>query len=197
MTLVVNSINYILIFVQCDPPRALWDHRVTGKCWDPRIQEDFALFVAGIELVSWNPSPLADAFLSRKYSSRCRARLAPCDNLLKPQYGAQEESESMCSARSRTVVRFQYSEAFDRLLSGCSAAITGIIKTSYPHELTARSDLTCRSKKLTYEKMLTLSQGKPTILWCGLEPKPSLSLSMEVYHLWSHFGNITSWIGIL
>jgi len=82
LTLISNSINCILTLVQCDPPKALWDHSVKGKCWNPQIQEDFALFVAGIKPITQGPSPLADAFLSRKYNSRCRACPAPCYNLL-------------------------------------------------------------------------------------------------------------------
>ena len=44
LTLIVNSINCIITFAQCDPPRALWDHGVTARCWDPRVQAKFAMF---------------------------------------------------------------------------------------------------------------------------------------------------------
>ena len=46
LTVVVNSIDCILTFAQCSPPRALWDHSIEANCWDPRVQEDFALFQA-------------------------------------------------------------------------------------------------------------------------------------------------------
>lgn len=43
-TLIVNSINCIITFAQCDPPRALWEHGVTAHCWNPQVQEGFAIF---------------------------------------------------------------------------------------------------------------------------------------------------------
>lgn len=40
-TMVVAS---ILTFVQCDPPRALWEPVPGAKCWDPSIQAGYATF---------------------------------------------------------------------------------------------------------------------------------------------------------
>jgi hypothetical protein len=45
---IFNVLACILTFVQCDPPRALWEPQLiaTGqaKCWDSRIQSDYAIF---------------------------------------------------------------------------------------------------------------------------------------------------------
>lgn len=46
----ISAVASILPFVQCDPPRALWEFGVKGaKCWDPRVQNNYAIFSAG-----WN-----------------------------------------------------------------------------------------------------------------------------------------------
>lgn len=46
-TFLTSAIASILTFVQCDPPRALWEFGVKGaKCWDPRVQSDYAIFSA-------------------------------------------------------------------------------------------------------------------------------------------------------
>lgn len=41
ITMVVAS---ILTFVQCDPPRALWEPVPGAKCWDPSIKAGYATF---------------------------------------------------------------------------------------------------------------------------------------------------------
>ncbi|ERF71197.1 hypothetical protein EPUS_06026 [Endocarpon pusillum Z07020] len=46
LTLVLNSVNIVLTFVQCDPSRALWQKDIKAKCWDPKVQADFAFFVS-------------------------------------------------------------------------------------------------------------------------------------------------------
>jgi hypothetical protein len=43
----INLIGCILSFVQCDPPRLLWDATAEGSCWDPSVQADYALFSGG------------------------------------------------------------------------------------------------------------------------------------------------------
>lgn len=46
-TFVICAIASILTFVQCDPPRVLWEFGVKrAKCWDPRVQSDYAIFSA-------------------------------------------------------------------------------------------------------------------------------------------------------
>lgn len=49
LTFLLNSVNIILTFVQCDPPRALWHKDIKAKCWNPKVQGDFAFFVSGKE----------------------------------------------------------------------------------------------------------------------------------------------------
>ena len=44
---IVNSLGCIFIFVQCDPPRALWTPSLPGHCWNPDVQEHFTFFLAG------------------------------------------------------------------------------------------------------------------------------------------------------
>ena len=57
LTFVTNSINCILTFAQCSPPRALWDHSIEARCWNPNVQLGFAMFQSGkmlrVKLVVW------------------------------------------------------------------------------------------------------------------------------------------------
>lgn len=51
---IIVSLNTIMLlcgifqFVQCSPTEKLWNLDVSGACWDPRIQINFAIF-AGCE----------------------------------------------------------------------------------------------------------------------------------------------------
>lgn len=45
MTL-ISILNAIFTYVQCIPPKALWDHRIRGKCWNPLTQANFSIFQA-------------------------------------------------------------------------------------------------------------------------------------------------------
>ncbi|KAL8650283.1 MAG: hypothetical protein Q9210_003916 [Variospora velana] len=38
------TLAVIFTFAQCRPSRALWDHTVKGKCWNPESQSGFSLF---------------------------------------------------------------------------------------------------------------------------------------------------------
>lgn len=48
--ILLDSLQCILTFVQCNPPSALWMPELItsgqAKCWDPNIQERFGLFVS-------------------------------------------------------------------------------------------------------------------------------------------------------
>lgn len=46
-SLIGCGIDSILSFVQCKPVGRLWDSRIDGHCWNPRVQADFALVLAG------------------------------------------------------------------------------------------------------------------------------------------------------
>lgn len=41
---IVSILGCILTFVQCDPPRALWEEVSNATCWDPAIDLDWATF---------------------------------------------------------------------------------------------------------------------------------------------------------
>ncbi|KAI9694273.1 MAG: hypothetical protein M1820_009076 [Bogoriella megaspora] len=50
MTFIFTVIAITSTFAQCSPPRALWEHDIPGaKCWDPRVNTDISIFLAG-----WN-----------------------------------------------------------------------------------------------------------------------------------------------
>jgi hypothetical protein len=49
--LLFSGIDCILTFVQCNPPRALWTPDIPHKCWDSKIQSDYAIFVACMDLL--------------------------------------------------------------------------------------------------------------------------------------------------
>ncbi|RAH67290.1 uncharacterized protein BO66DRAFT_422263 [Aspergillus aculeatinus CBS 121060] len=44
LTCTVCGIDYIFGFVQCTPPRAMWEPWVPHKCWDTSVQTGFSLF---------------------------------------------------------------------------------------------------------------------------------------------------------
>ncbi|KAH8742343.1 integral membrane protein [Diaporthe sp. PMI_573] len=46
---IINSLGCIFTFVQCDPPRALWNPTIKANCWDPSVQQNYNYFLA-----AWN-----------------------------------------------------------------------------------------------------------------------------------------------
>ncbi|KAF2186416.1 hypothetical protein K469DRAFT_573381 [Zopfia rhizophila CBS 207.26] len=49
---IVNSLTFIFILVQCKPIELLWDKRLTGTCWDLRVQEYFGYFQGSFNSVT-------------------------------------------------------------------------------------------------------------------------------------------------
>lgn len=49
---IINSLGCIFTFVQCDPPRALWNPTIKANCWDPSVQQNYNYFLAGESLAS-------------------------------------------------------------------------------------------------------------------------------------------------
>jgi hypothetical protein len=45
-----SVLDCIFNFVQCDPPRALWEPNIPHKCWDSRVQSGIAIFNACMSL---------------------------------------------------------------------------------------------------------------------------------------------------
>ncbi len=45
---IINALCSIFSFVQCDPPRALWEKVPGAKCWDPRSQSDYSIFTSSM-----------------------------------------------------------------------------------------------------------------------------------------------------
>lgn len=47
---ILNSIDCIITFTQCNPPKALWEPQLVAegkaKCWNPHIQADYAIFLS-------------------------------------------------------------------------------------------------------------------------------------------------------
>ncbi|KAM5470544.1 hypothetical protein MferCBS49748_002360 [Microsporum ferrugineum] len=51
----LSAVNFACIYTiygQCTPVQSLWDHRIKGKCWNPRIQRDFAFFTGAVSATS-------------------------------------------------------------------------------------------------------------------------------------------------
>jgi hypothetical protein len=46
----------IITFVQCSPPRALWDKVPGAKCWNPKVVADFTVAQSGKFLAPSNDS---------------------------------------------------------------------------------------------------------------------------------------------
>ncbi|KAL9118844.1 MAG: hypothetical protein Q9187_004601 [Circinaria calcarea] len=49
ITFLVNALACIISFVQCNPPRALWETVPGARCWDPSSQANYSTFSS-----SWN-----------------------------------------------------------------------------------------------------------------------------------------------
>lgn len=49
-TTIATALGAIFIFVQCMPPRALWEKVPGSKCWDPQIESDYQIFNASTNL---------------------------------------------------------------------------------------------------------------------------------------------------
>ena len=46
-TFLISASVSLITFMQCDPPRALWEFGDKGaKCWDPKILSNYAIFTA-------------------------------------------------------------------------------------------------------------------------------------------------------
>ncbi|KAF7863820.1 hypothetical protein EAF04_006785 [Stromatinia cepivora] len=46
LTALINGLDCIFTYVQCSPPKALWDPSIPHTCWDPNVQSRFAIFTA-------------------------------------------------------------------------------------------------------------------------------------------------------
>lgn len=81
LNFVIAVLACILTFVQCNPPRALWEapSQVPGaKCWNPKHQADYAIFTSGkVKDTDWWITLLKCHSLFLIY------RLLPCRN---PRY---------------------------------------------------------------------------------------------------------------
>ena len=43
---VISILTCVILFVQCNPSRALWEPVPSAKCWDPNISSDISIFHA-------------------------------------------------------------------------------------------------------------------------------------------------------
>ena len=77
LTFIIGTLASILTFVQCNPPRALWEgpQNVTGaKCWNPKSQSDFAIFTGSrFEITNFSL-----AIMLTPHSLLYNHRLLPC-----------------------------------------------------------------------------------------------------------------------
>lgn len=48
----VNGSTAIIIMVQCRPVQALWNHKVEGDCWNPRVQEYYSFFQGSVNVIT-------------------------------------------------------------------------------------------------------------------------------------------------
>lgn len=107
LTFIINSLNCIFTFVQCDPPKALWENKIPAHCWDPKVQVDFAFFSTGktfkcdfVHLRLW-------PWCSRECTRRLRPRSPPNLHFLESEHEPQEASEPLRSPQSQSLVSFQ------------------------------------------------------------------------------------------
>lgn len=41
---VISIVTCVILFVQCNPSRALWENVPGARCWDPKISADISIF---------------------------------------------------------------------------------------------------------------------------------------------------------
>ena len=46
ITIVTSAVCCVINFVQCSPPRALWEKVPGSSCWNPKVQTDYALAIS-------------------------------------------------------------------------------------------------------------------------------------------------------
>ena len=54
---VCNSLNLIVLLAQCRPITKIWDKRVEGSCWNPKVQYGFACAQGGLSTPVLLPKP--------------------------------------------------------------------------------------------------------------------------------------------
>ncbi|KAJ5281523.1 integral membrane protein [Penicillium angulare] len=134
-------------FVQCNPPRALWDPSVAQNCWDTSVQADFAIFIS-----AWNV--MADLILAAlpipiiwRTSLTLKQRIATCTllglgpvaaacGLVKIQFLAGLTDRSDLTWQTYNLYVWSGSELFVIIICGCIPPMRPIFTHFFGREKT-------------------------------------------------------------
>lgn len=205
LTFLLNSVNIILTFVQCDPPRALWQKDIKAKCWDPKVQGDFAFFVSGKQKCyrsaklgrrlgfANDPTTAENTFVDVilavlpvtilwKLNMKFRNRIILCILLGLGLWYAFHSPHHLPYLVFPSYL-IQHPVPFANAPPPFSAAICGIVKMTYLGSLTARSDITWE----TYNLVVWSGAETFVIIVCGSVP--------PLKTLWSKYVSKSTLIG--
>lgn len=45
---VYNIVDVISLFIQCSPTKKIWNRKLPGTCWEPKVQEGLGLMQGGV-----------------------------------------------------------------------------------------------------------------------------------------------------
>ena len=147
---IVNIIQLILIFAQCEHFAALWDPSVGGKCWSRKVQVYSGYFLGG-RFLQLRPfaARVADRY-SFKLHPRSHINIPPASHLKGPEHNSAREgyprpsngNEYFVSTNSLTLLHVY-------TLTIQSAFAASIVKTIELGNLGKVSDFTCTFLTLT------------------------------------------------
>ena len=102
ITAIINILNCIFNFVQCIPVHANWTPGIPAKCWNPKVQIDFAYFMSStlnhsmVEL----ENEVLTCYARRKRSSRHYSGASPSNLSLRIEHGSQKTDKLIHTLRS-------------------------------------------------------------------------------------------------
>ena len=98
-----DSVNCVITFVQCSPPRALWDPQIPHTCWDPKVQTNIAFGGTG-QYIKFAERPRILILCSIQHiRGRCICITAD-DYYMEIEHEPKKANRAMCYSRSRSLV---------------------------------------------------------------------------------------------
>lgn len=61
-TAISTTLGALFLWVQCNPPRALWEEVPGSKCWDPQVNTDYQIANGSMRYPDIKRTPIANVF---------------------------------------------------------------------------------------------------------------------------------------
>ncbi|PWY85558.1 integral membrane protein [Aspergillus eucalypticola CBS 122712] len=174
-TIIFCGLDCLFGFVQCDPPRALWEPWIPHTCWDTNVQANFAIFIS-----AWNV--LVDLVLAAipipiiwRTSLTLKQRIATCTllglgpvaaafGLVKIQYLAGLKERSDLTWQTYNLYVWSGSELFVIIICGCVPPMRPVFTTLFGQnksQFTGYYDSSSGYKRRQSYKLSTLGSSQP------------------------------------